>query len=81
MNVRLLQEYVDEPLAEIGVSSRGHDRVKAKLDRTDPVNKAWVRAHGLTDTVEFASHLASLARRQGRCVTLNGTRRYLMVTT
>ena len=81
MNVQLLQEYVDAALAEIGVRNHGPGRVRARLDRTDPANKAWVRVHGLADAVEFASHLVSLAVRQEWCVTLNGTHRYLRVTT
>lgn len=81
MNFQLLQEYVDTALAEIGVRNHGTGRVKARPDRTDPVNKAWVRVHGLADAVEFASHLAPLTVRQGWCVTLNGSHRYLRVTT
>ena len=81
MNVQLLQAYVDAALAELGVSNHGPGRVKARLDRTDPANKAWVRVHGFADAVEFASHLVSLAVRQEWCVTLDGTHRHLRVTT
>jgi hypothetical protein len=81
MNIQLLQEYVDAALAELGVRNHGHGRVKVRPDKADPVNKAWVRVHGLADALEFASHLVSLAVRQEWCVTLNGTHRYLRVTT
>ena len=81
MNIQLLQEYVDAALAEIGVRNHGPGRVKARPDRTDPVNKAWVRVHGSADALGFASHLVSLVVRQNWCVTLNGTHRYLRVTT
>ena len=81
MNIQLLQEYVDAALAEIGVRNHGPGRVKARPDRTDPASKAWVRVHGFADALEFASHLAPLAVRQEWCVMLNGTHRYLRVTT
>lgn len=81
MNIQLLQEYVDAALAEIGVRNHGPGRVKARLDRTDPANKAWVRVHGLANELEFASHLLTLVQHQGWGVTLNGTHRYLGVTT
>lgn len=81
MNIQLLQEYVDAALAEIGVSNHGPGRVKARLDKEDPANKAWVRVHGSADAVRFASHLVVIANRQKWCVTINGTHRYLKVTT
>lgn len=81
MNIQLLQEYVDAALAEIGVRNHGHGRVKARLDKEDPANKAWVRVHELADEVKFATHLLRLAQHQKLCVTLNGTHRYLRVTT
>jgi hypothetical protein len=81
MNILLLQEYVDAALAEIGVRNHGTGRVKVRLDKTDPINKAWVRVHELADVVKFASHLVLLAHRQKWCVTINGTHRYLKVTT
>lgn len=80
MNIQLLQEYVDAALAEIGVRNHGPGRVKARLDKEDPANKAWVRVHSRANAIEFASHLVSLTLRQGWCVTLNGTHRYLRVT-
>lgn len=79
MNIQLLQEYVDAALAEIGVRNHGPGRVKARPDNADPYYKAWVRVHGLADAVDFASHLVSLTLRQGWCVTINGTHRYLRV--
>ena len=81
MNIQLLQEYVDAALAEIGVRNHGPGRVKARLDKEDPANKAWVRVHVAADAVRFASHLVVIANRQKWCVTLNGTHRYLRVTT
>jgi hypothetical protein len=81
MNIQLLQEYVDAALAEIGVRNHGPGRVKARLDKEDPANKAWVRVHGSADAVEFVSHLGELVVRQDWCATLNGTHRYLRVTT
>lgn len=81
MNIQLLQEYVDAALAEIGVRNHGPGRVKARLDKEDPANKAWVRVHGSADAVRFASHLVVIANRQKWCVTINGTHRYLKVTT
>ena len=81
MNIQLLQEYVDAALAEIGVRNHGPGRVRARLDKTDPVNKAWVRVHGFADELVFASHLLALVQRQGWGITLNGTHRYLGVTT
>ena len=81
MNIQLLQEYVDAALAEIGVRNHGPGRVKARLDKEDPANKAWVRVHELADKVKFASHLALLTQRQKWYVTINGKRRYLGVTT
>ena len=54
MNIQLLQAYVDAALAELGVRNHGPGRVKARLDKTDPANKAWVRVHGLADALEFA---------------------------
>lgn len=81
MNIQLLQEYVDAALAEIGVRNHGPGRVKARLDKEDPANKAWVRVHGSADAVKFASRLVMLAARQDWCVTLNGTHRYLRVMT
>lgn len=77
MNIQLLQEYVDAALAEIGVRNHGSGRVKARLDRTDPANKAWVRVHGFADALEFAMHL--LAQRREWRVVLNGSRRYVTV--
>lgn len=81
MNIQLLQEYVDTALAEIGVRNHGPGRVKARPYKADPCYKAWVRVHELADAVEFASHLGALAVRQGWCVTINGTHRYLRVAT
>lgn len=81
MNIQLLQEYVDAALAEIGVSNHGPGRVKARLDREDPANKAWVRVHGRANAIKFASNLVSLTMRQGWCVVLNAPHRYLRVTT
>lgn len=81
MNIQLLQEYVDAALAEIGVRNHGPSRVKARLDKEDPANKAWVRVHGSADAVRFASHLVVIANRQKWCVTINGSHRYLKVTT
>lgn len=81
MNIQLLQAYVDAALAEIGISNHGPDRVKARPDKADPASKAWVRVHGLADALDFASHLVQLVVRQDWCVTLNGTHRYLRVTT
>ena len=81
MNIQLLQEYVDAALAEIGVYNHGPGRVKARLDKEDPANKMWVRVHESADAIRFASHLVSLTLRQGWRVVLNGTNRYLMVTT
>lgn len=81
MNIQLLQEYVDAALAEIGVRNHGPGRVKARLDKEDPANKAWVRVHGSANAVRFALHLVMLAHRQKWCVSLNGTSRYLEVTT
>jgi hypothetical protein len=81
MNIQLLQEYVNAALAEIGVRNHGPGRVKARLDKTDPVNKAWVRVHGRANAIKFASHLVSLTMRQGWCVALNAPHRYLRVTT
>lgn len=81
MNIQLLQEYVDAALAEIGVCNHGPGRVKARLDKEDPANKAWVRVHGSADAVRFASHLVVIANRQKWCVTINGSHRYLKVTT
>lgn len=40
MNIQLLQEYVDAALAEVGVRNHGPSRVKARLDKEDPANKA-----------------------------------------
>lgn len=81
MNIQLLQEYVDAALAEIGIRNHGPGRVKARLDKTDPANKAWVRVHGSTDALKFASHLIVMVYRQRWRVTFNGTHRYLKVTT
>lgn len=81
MNIQLLQEYVDAALAEIGIRNHGPGRVKARLDKADPANKAWVRVHESADAVRFASHLVELTYRQKWCVTLNGTHGYLRVTT
>jgi hypothetical protein len=75
-----MQEYVDAALAEIGVSNHGPGRVKARLDKTDPVNGAWVRVHSRSNAIKFASHLVSLTTRQGWCVVLNAPHRYLRVT-
>ena len=81
MSIQLLQAYVDAALAEIGIRNHGPGRVKARLDKTDPAHKAWVRVHGLADAVEFASHLVVLTARKDWCVTLTGTHRYLRVMT
>lgn len=81
MNIQLLQEYVDAALAEIGVRNHGPGRVKARLDKEDPANKAWVRVHELADELDFAFHLLTLVQHQKWCVTLNGTHRYLGVIT
>jgi hypothetical protein len=80
MNIQLLQEYVDAALAEIGVCNHGPGRVKARLDKEDPANKAWVRVHSRANAIKFASHLVSLTMHQGWCVVLNAPHRYLRVT-
>lgn len=79
MNIQLLQEYVDAALAEIGVRNHGPGRVKARLDKEDPANKAWVRVHGRANAIKFASHLLMLAARQDWCVVLNAPHRYVEV--
>lgn len=84
--LRMLQEFVDEAYAGMGVANRGHGKCKARLDdgsEYPPQCDAWVRVHD--DVIRTDREDEFLERMKKKAagawsLGLNGTRRYLKVT-